>query len=228
MWLAAGGLAALGCSSASGNGAQAGELGRGTFSYVCGPGADAQCNSNADLPIVDPSTNLPPVALGSLFDLDYAPGRVESDDEAVLPVVDNQWFYAKGSGYVAVVGSKGGTADDLVHVLVEPIDHLEFAQSAVTGGSFMGEVTVPGLTATVTVNGGPLTQYYRVVPLTQDRKLLAGGLPCMWTSSNPSVGRVVSDPAQNIVQVQFSQNGMVTFHVTLGSAAGDVNVTVGS
>ena len=120
------------------------------------------------------------------------------------------------------------SVQDVAHMLFQTIDHLEFAHTNPTGGSFKGNVTVPGLSITVSVAGGPVTQLFRVVPMTADRKLLAGSLPCMWTSSDATTAQVTTDPTQNIVTVQLNKAGTATLHVTLGSAAADVTVTLGS
>lgn len=224
-------VAVTGCDSTqSGNGQQPGELGRGTFTYTCGPGADAQCNQNADLAIVDPSTNLPPIALGSTFDLGYSNGATQADDTAGI-VLDQavNLYGAAQTGYVAVFGLRGSgssaPAEDLVHLKIVSVDHLEFAQTSPSGGTFKGVVTAPGITVNVTVGSGTPTQLLRVVPMTSDRKLIAGALPCNWTSNDPTIAQVASDPGQNIVTVKLLKAGTTKVHVTLGSLAGDVTVT---
>jgi hypothetical protein len=225
-------LAAAGCSSSPGNGTSPGELGRGKFSYYCDPNykvADAQCNDNADLAIVDPSTNLPSIALGASFNVTFSDGRDYTDDTNAIALDPNTMrFVAIETGYAVLVGHRDdqGNAEDLVHVTIEQIDHIEFAHTAPMGGSFKGEVTAPGLMASFTVQGGPVTQLFRVVPLTKDRRLLAGALPVKWTSSDPSVVQVMTDPTQNIITVQILKSGTATLHVTLGETAGDVTLTV--
>jgi hypothetical protein len=229
-------LGVAACSSSSGNGVQPGELGRGKFAYACGPGADAQCNDNADLAIVDPATNLPPIALGSIFSVGYTDKYGGSQhtyiaDSSFFAVRDG-WLVALQTGEAAIWGESPGSSDykpkleDMVHVKVVSVDHLELAQTKPMGGSFKGVVTVPGLTATATLAGAPVTQLFRVVPMTADRKLVAGGLLCSWTSNNPQVATIMTDPTKNIVTVQYAQAGMATLHVTLGALAADVNVTV--
>ena len=52
----------------------AGELGNGTFTYLCGPKSDAQCDKNADPPWVEPDNKqipFPWIAVGGLFDIRY-------------------------------------------------------------------------------------------------------------------------------------------------------------
>lgn len=246
-------LAALGCSSSSSNnGKQVGELGRGTFAYACTSMADAQCNDNADVAIVDPSTNLPTVAVGGTFQVTYysngnqgstPDGHTDTVDAAFIDVDTSGMSYvAKRAGYGVIYGVPGGSSchtrmcdgtapQDLVHMYLQPVDHIEFAHSAVMGGSFKGEATTPGGGMVMfTVNGQPATQLFRVVPMTKDRKLLAGSLPIMWTSSNTMVGQITTDPTQNIITLQLSTAGttMLTATVTApaGALTGTLTVTV--
>jgi hypothetical protein len=240
-------IASLGCNSDAEKGTQAGELGRGKFQYVCGSTGDpdAQCNENADLAIVDPATNMPAIALGGRFAVTFIKKDAPSGNTGVyaqglseLTAFDykDQFHTAKKAGWAALIGFTDGggysNARDLVHVRIEPIDHLEVAQTTPTGGGggdFKGKVTVPGLTVDVTVSSPttPVTQMFRVVPLTLDRRLLAGALACQWTSSNPSVANITTDPTKNIITVELKP-GTATIHVTLGDKATDVQVKVGT
>jgi len=238
-------VALVSCNSSSGPPKQPGELGRGVFSYSCGPGADAQCNQNADLAPLDQSTNLPPVAVGAVFGITFAmnpatagdqpnPGHTKAVATSFVDVGGANLFTAKRAGYTAIIGYAGvpieanEEAVDLVHTHLAAIDHIEFAQSSAMGGNFQNEVTVAGLAVNVTVSGSPVTQLFRVVPVTPDHKLLAGALPVMWTSSDPTTAPITTDPTQNIITVQFNSAGTVTLHATLASFSGDVTVTVGS
>jgi hypothetical protein len=246
-------LCSAGCKSTdSGNGKQVGELGRGVFGYVCGSGADAQCNDNADVAIVDPSTNLPVVAVGGSFFVTYASnasstnnvpdGHTDTVDTTFIDVDPTGTQYvAKRAGYAVLYGLQGTVAmtachavscdgdapEDLVHLLLQPVDHIEFAHSAVMGGSFKQEVTTPGGgMVSLTVNGQPLTELFRVVPMTKDRNLLAGSLPIMWTSSDTSVGQITTDPTQNIITLQLEKAGTTMLTATLATMMGTLTVTV--
>ena len=223
-------------SSTTEHGVQAGELGRGTFTYSCGSGADAECNDNSDLAIVDPATNLPSVAVGATFSIGYksnqtnAVGISQSGDLDLL-AVDSKGskpgFLAKRAGFVAVVGVYL-VNEDLVHVHVEELDHLEFANTTPTaGGSFKGAVTVPGLTVSASAAVAP-TMLLRVVPMTKDRRLLAGALACQWTSTDPTLIQIDGPATQNIVSIKLLKSGTGKLHVTLGTLASDVTLTVGS
>ncbi|MBI5538229.1 MAG: hypothetical protein HY898_36240 [Deltaproteobacteria bacterium] len=237
-------IAALsGCDkSKDASASQAGELGRGTFTYVCGTGADAQCNDNSDLALVDPATNFPPIALGATFSSSFKVNDAQ-DPSAVMSAVPDmldsetvpKYLIAKKVGWVALLGmeSAGGTrVSDLIHAKVEPLDHLEVAQSAPTGGGgadFKGKVTAPGIDVTITGStpSTPVTQMFRVVPMTKDRKLLAGALPCQWTTSNEAVARITTDAGQNIITVELKP-GDATLKAALGGLTVDVKVKVGS
>ncbi len=222
------------------HGVQPGELGRGKFSYVCGHGADAQCNDNADIPIVDPSTNLPNVAVGSTFSVAYksnadeakgaGTGITQSGDLDLLAIDTSgaaPGYQAKRVGFVAVLGIWSGN-EDLVHLKIVDVDHLEFANTEPTGGgSFKGKVTVPGLDLTLS-SSSAASMLFRVVPLTKDRRLLAGALTCKWTTSDPTVLAIDGDDTQNILKTKLLKTGVAKLHVTLGAKSGDVTVTVGT
>jgi hypothetical protein len=246
-------VCAVGCSSSSnGNGKQAGELGRGVFGYSCVSAADAQCNNNADVAIVDASTNLPSVAVGATFYVTYASnasstnnvpdGHVDTVDTTFIDIdATGIEFVAKRAGLAVLYGLQGTVAmtachsvtcdgdapEDLVHLQLQAIDHIEFAHSALMGGTFKGEVTTPGGgMVSLTVNGQPLTELFRVVPMTKDRKLLAGSLPIMWTSSDTTVGQITTDPTQNIVTLQLEKAGTTMLTATLATMMGTLTVTV--
>jgi hypothetical protein len=227
-------IASLACKKSDETGVQVGELGRGTFVYICGSGADAQCNDNADLSIVDPSTNLPSVALGSTFNVNYrsngdksTTGPTQSGDLDFLSVDTASTGYdAKRVGLVALLGIYHGRVEDLVHAHIEALDHLEFANTNPSGGgSFKGEVTVPGLNVDASATAAP-TMLVRVVPMTKDRRLLAGALPCQWTTSDATTAAIDGASTGNIVSVKLLKSGTATLHVTLGPLAGDVTLTI--
>jgi len=227
------------CKKSDDHGAEPGELGRGTFKYACGQGgADAQCNDDADLAIVDPSTNLPSVALSSTFNVGFLPNDdsdgtlrgTQSGDADFLAIdssVGSAQYVAERTGYVAVIGLDDHPLD-LVHVKIESIDHLEFANTNPSaGGTLKGQVTVPGLTISASASSAP-TMLVRVVPMTADRRLLAGALACKWTTSDATIVAIDGGATQNIVKVDLLKNGTATLHVTLGALSGDVTLTVGA
>jgi hypothetical protein len=249
---ALGALAALAAACAGDGGAkQVGKLGLGTFAYVCTSGADAACEANADVPLADPSTRLPPVAAGATFDVTYttraggadaAPdGHVDAVGTAFVgPDATMTHLAATRAGFAVLYGVAGdvpagcrevtcdGVApEDLVHVLVEPADHLELAHAPAMGGDFVGETTMPGGGAVSLARGGPTpAELFRAVLVTKDRRLLAGSLPTAWTSSDTSVARIASDAARSVIRLELDAPGTTTLTVTAGGLSASVTVTV--
>ena len=67
---------------------------------------------------------------------------------------------------------------------------------------------------------------FRVSPVTADDRILAGALPCAWSSSNSSVAQIVGASDENVIDVSTGQAGSTTIGVQLGSLTASVPLTV--
>jgi hypothetical protein len=63
---------------------------------------------------------------------------------------------------------------------------------------------------------------FRAVPIDTEGNMLAGDIGCSWTTSNPGVVTIESDPSKNIVTFRIQGPGNASLHVQMGSMGKDV------
>jgi hypothetical protein len=223
------------CGETSGPEAvQEGELGNGTFIYDCHEESDAQCDENSVLALPDETLKtLPSVAVGAAFRVRYDPKEGDGSIDSPVPdFITNEAVMSEGgSGAVFLRAARAGIGvlsgsvsiypEDLVHVRIEEAKDLVVTRIDTTGNFGFDGAGV------VDVSVKLEDTYFRVVPVTEDKRILSGALPCMWTTSDEAVVTITSDPTSNVVGVQMKQQGTATLHVKLGDLEKDVTVTVG-
>ncbi|MSP25972.1 MAG: hypothetical protein EXR75_12595 [Myxococcales bacterium] len=209
---------------------EGGELGNGTFTYACGPLSDAFCVVDADKPAAsaDQSVPFPVVATGSRFTMTY-----KSDEPPASPfwvtvlapefftaTEEGKYLIARLHGFAALGGPEGdGGLEDLTHLEIADPVALRFSQEDTSGninGSFGG----------LDVAVSSALHRFRVAPVDAADGLLAGALPCSWTTSDASVVAITTDVASNVIEVSFGKAGTATLGATLGDLSGEVQVTV--
>lgn len=176
-----------GCGSSPGSGA-AGELGQGTFEYVCVNDGDAKCSMTSNIDEFDvhdlgsPKALPQGVAVGSIFGLRYA-GRVRDDgDELLVQVLaashDDELspeifsIAEPAEAAFLAVDSKGRSIDFVVVPAVEATELSVWSEEVELSDLVLSVGDTAGLT---------------VVPRSSDGDLLAGAIPYLWTSSQGSI-----------------------------------------
>lgn len=209
-----------------------GGLDRATFAYECVGPSDAQCNVDADLaPIRAESGPFPQIALGSLFKMnvsasDYTGITVAPVSADFLQPEGERTYLAKRVGVAAVVAEQGnGTPIDFANIDVVAPRKFKILQ-ATPQGDFRG---VNADLGGGSVNAGvdvKFTFKFRAVALAEDDSILAGALPCTWTSSREDVAKIVGDANSNVVTLESGAAGTSEVIVELGDFTGTVRVEV--
>lgn len=212
--------ALLGCDDDEEN-QLAGELGEGTFTYLCQLDSDAQCDrgeETSDLALAN-------IALQGRFGIAYSESveylqpastdRLDYDDAAEL-------WVAGQTGWVGVMAINNlGRVDDFAHFyVVEPVG-LRISQRQASG-EFTG--SFGGVSISVSAQS-PIT--LRVAPTDDQDAVLAGALDCSWTSSDPATARIAGDATDNVILVEPLQNGTATLSVSLGELTAQTTIEVG-
>ncbi len=209
----------LGCKDDSAN-ELAGELGNGTFSYLCEVDSDAQCDVGEDTS----DLALTNIALRGRFGIGYSntyegfrsasASRLDYDDAAQL-------WEAIEPGWVAVIALASEQGDDFAHFrIVEPESLIISRRESL--GSFAG--SLGGLSVDLSVQG---LITLRVAPVDDQEAVLAGGLTCEWSSNHPEVADIVGDSTDNVVEVEAKQAGTAILNVHLGDLTAQTTVEVG-
>lgn len=221
-----------------------GELNNGTFFYVCNDKADAQCDEDAVVGARDPATSaFPPLARGGRFSV-----RFEYDDDPVLlnylifagPYVEGMegspvfTAVAPGVTAVAAVDESSSLAYDLVHLTVVEPAALRISETTTTQERVediaagvdleLGSDAVLDITAEVTL---ATRTFFRAAPVDGAGNVLAGALDTTWTSSDPGVVAIVSDPENNVIEIEPLGSGTATLTVTMGDLTATVPVEAG-
>lgn len=209
-----------------------GGLDRATFTYDCAAPSDPQCNVDADLaPIRKEKSPFPQIALGSRFKLstvsiDYPVLRVAPVSTDFLEPQGEGVVLAKRRGASGVLAQQlDGTAIDFANLEIVAPAKYEILQ-ATPQGDFRG--------ANVNLGGGSVsaqasvvyTFKFRVVARGEDDNILAGALPCQWTSSNEQVAKIEGDATSNVVTVKSASAGNSDITVTFGDFTGVVRIEV--
>ncbi len=236
-------LATSGCQDETGG--LRGELNAGTFFYRCAERSDAQCDADAVVAQADDTTAaFPAIAVGAVFGLrfDDRDGTVGATGfEPATPkflAVSADALTAMLPGIVGVVFVDNGRAVDFVHLnLVAPasvsisqastievsVDDIAAGNDIVADGS---DVAID-LTSPVSVSS---RTFLRAVPRSEDGRILAGGLTTEWTTSDPTIIEITSDPSDNVIAIETRGTGTATLTVTQGdiTAAVTIDAEVGS
>jgi hypothetical protein len=205
-----------------------GQLGSDTFFYTCVLEADAACNLVSSSKPLD---KIPVIALGSTFGIVAEP----LGDTVISPTPfieqrsvgsTGSVFIAKRAGDAVLISQSNSVskntveATDLTHVHIHAPTTLALSSGDVSPGfTALDPSAVFMLTKGSTVK-------VRVVSQDQAGVALGGALLCQWTSSDPAVVALGSDPTANIVQLSGMTAGMSTVKVTYGELNVSFNVTV--
>jgi hypothetical protein len=214
-----------GCEPAPEN-LKSGELGNGTFEYLCKATTDAQCDEGETVS----QAAFDAIARAGVFGLSFldeygnatsdeieaaGDGRITYDDQT-------QRWTAEKAGLVALIAfEQNGGVEDFVHATVVEPSGVVISEKDLSGhftGSF------GGATIDVSIQSDFIL---RVAPADALQNVLAGGLPCQWTSDNPAVAAISSDATDNVITVHPVAAGSATLHVQLGSVSGQTTLTVG-
>jgi len=223
-------FALAGCTS-NGSPTQQGELSDGTFQYECTGSSDAICDDGTALPV-----GFPPVALGAEFTATYAPSSSRVDPEPNTPpyldtvaperieivgdiYAEPPTLHTHVTGFTALVVRDDLDALDFIHVRVEPAETLEVFRMG--SGAVSGSIGSSDFTFT-----GFVSDKLRVTMKAKDGSLLAGALPCAWSSSDPGVVEITSAPTDNFVSIRTQSAGTTTMSVTFGDLKAEFPITV--
>jgi len=225
-------FAAVGCEDDKSAAVRAGQLGAAEFRYVCGTGEDPQCNTDADLAQPGEFSEFPKIAVGGAFGIDVRPksgpeSTIKLDFARSLFDFDEaaKNFKAKKPGVMSILGVRNDDVLDLTWVEIVKADHIKLIQGTPDGKFKDGSIKIgpEGVAGQANVQ---LTFKFRAVAADKDDKLLAGSLPCMWTTSDAAIANITSSPTANIVTVVSGNPGTATIHVTLGDMQGDIALKV--
>jgi hypothetical protein len=183
--------------------------------YACVELSDPMCDGV--LPALEPAPNFsndPPVGLGARFDVtggeSLAPTRL-------VPQASGG-FRAEKLGLAAMV-SHNGVSSDLGHYEVR--EPFEIAITHETeAGLFTEKVTTTALTLRYPEDR------FRALLADEDGYALAGSYGCEWSSSDPDVIRVVSDPDFNVVTFRIVGSGQAKLTIELGDFVKDIDFNV--
>lgn len=212
--------ALLGCEDDPAN-QLAGELGEGTFTYLCLEDSDAQCDlgeETSDLALAN-------IALAGRFGINYSDESIDYLQPATMDRLDyddtDEVWVAAQTGWVGVIAIDNTMADDFAHFRVVEPTGLRISQREASG-QFTG--SFGGVSITVSAQS-PIT--LRVAPVDDQDAVLAGALSCSWTSSDPATARVAGDATDNVILVEPLQNGSATLSVQLGELTAQTTIEVG-
>lgn len=233
-------LVVCGCdNSASG---QVGELGNGTFHYLCESVSDAQCDDNALKGDLDESTGaFPPIAVEGRFQLSFVSndglgaGYITPGSRAFVDFEGESTFFGVAPGVVAVMAtdSNAGRAHDLIHIRVADVEGVRVSQTTTTteaGGLIAAgtEFNIGGAEVDVELAGGVLAvseqTYLRAAPVDASDNILAGALAVQWESSDPGIVAIVSDATNNVIEIEPMASGSATLTVTMGTTTRSVDI----
>lgn len=200
-----------------------GELGVGTFTYLCRSEGDFTCG-------IGQTTAAFPAnfALGGRFGLSYAWKSEVDHINDPLPALQTaapeqlsyggDTFTALAAGYSAVLAVTGNSeVVDLIHAPVRAIDDLRLVDAA----------TLPNLAPlsdlVVALHDSPQLQ---LVPLDLNDSPLSGALEATWTSSDAAVVHVMAGDGTGRVRLEASAQGEATLTATLGDRQVSLTITV--
>ena len=215
----------MGCSPAPED-LKSGELGNGTFEYLCKGTTDAQCDEGEQVS----QAAFDAIARAGHFGLSFLDDNGNASSDQIEAAGDGRITYddqtklwtAEKTGLVALIAfDQNGDAEDFVHATVVEPSSVLISQKDISGhftGSF------GGTTIDVTVQSDFTL---RAAPADEQQNVLAGALPCSWTNANPTVVQITTDATDNVVDVHPVGTGSATLHVQIGSVNGQTTITVG-
>jgi len=215
-----GAAALVGCDKDNAANELVGELGNGTFTYLCEVDSDAQCDvgeETSDLALTN-------IVLRGRFGINYSKtiqGLRPASDLRLQYDDATQLWVGTEPGWVGVIAVDAGKGDDFAHFrIVEPAG-LRISRRE-TSGTFEG--SLGGLSVSLSVQG---IITLRVAPVNDQDEVLAGGLDCEWWSNSPDVADVVGDETDNVIEVEAKQAGTAIINVHLGDLTAQTTVEVG-
>lgn len=210
-----------------------GGLDRAQFVYTCAGPADAQCDVDADLAPIRAESPFPPLAVGGRFELaartkDLKPLDLDVASGAFLGLdADEKTLTALQPGLVSVVASRDGVPYDFADVeLVDPAG-LKILQATPQGSFKDASIDLENGSVSATANV-EFTFKFRAVVTDAEGSILAGDFPCVWSSSDPAVAAITTDPEENIVTVVSGAAGSAVITVDYGDFTGLVTIEVGA
>lgn len=187
-----------------------GNLGNGKFGYIC-TGQFPNDASNFDAacaPGVLSTGNTVPaeVAVGATFTVTYKSNASAAEEGAIssgptILALTGGHFEALRPGNVAVIGTHGGVADDLLYVKVSKLASIRMAQ---TGG---GQI--------------------EATPLASNNNILGGKLACTWEWSSTNTAVQVSSVGRKAT-VYGLPGSSATVFAKCGDVSNSIIITVTS
>ncbi len=219
-WLGTAALFALGCEKEPTQ-QKAGELGNGVFTYSCSRSSDAQCDDEHKVS----ASAFDALALGAYFQMGGPSGTASLNPASDLRVVyagaTAEWHtVATGHTAVMAIGYESEVID-MVHLHTVAPTQIVVAKKLISG-DFSGEIG----NVSFDVDLDDAIQL-RAAPADADGNILAGALPCTWTSMDATVVEISGDETDNVVSLITKNTGQGKLLVELGELAAEVTVDVG-
>lgn len=204
-----------------------GELGNGTFAYGCTSERDPLCSSE-DSSASQPMPNS--VAAGATFSVFFkaVSSAAQDGSASIVPVstdllvVENSAesaFRAVKPGYAGLLGMRGSTVVDVVHVHSVKPDRIR-----IDAGPDESGVTHPN-TSAIAVGQGELFNL-NATPVDEANEALAGSLSYQWTSNDSAIIEIVSSAATDTITVRGGSPGETALRVSVGGMDTEIAVTV--
>ena len=198
-----------------------GELGAGTFRYICVGSSDPYCEEGFVA-----STFPDRFAVGAVFDLDYDPADSFVGPDGPLPQVvtaapdsvdtQSMAFMFQRPGFAAMLARNGaGEVIDLRHLYGAAV--AEIAVFTMDSQALRMIEVEPGLDLDV-----------RVEPRDETDSLLAGSLSYAWSTDDPEIAEVVTTDRDRVVTLRAHALGETTLHIMAGGFDQSIPIIVGS
>jgi hypothetical protein len=208
--------ATTGCRSRVKDDQVVGELGNGTFRYICVEASDPMCSAGSR------ASDFPRrIGQNGLFNLEYQPLNTDRTTavriiSASSEIVDtrNGQFLAVGHGTVALLAKKveNNRVQDIVHLSVVPIDSLRFQGS---------DGRLPPLFI-----GTGSRDTLSVVPLDDARTVVAGARDYYWTVDAPERLRLETRSPSATMDIRPIAPGAVTITVTTDGVSATLDLEI--
>lgn len=200
-----------------------GELGVGTFTYLCRSAGDFTC------PISQMSAGFPAAfALGGRFGLDYD-WKSESDHiNEPLPALQSaapthlqladDTFTALDVGYTAVLAVTGNSeVVDLIHASIRTIDSLRLVDPVLLPGvAPLADLIVPL----------PSSFEVQLVPLDLNAVALSGAIDVAWALDAETVVHIIAGQGTGRVRLEALAAGEATLTATVGDKSVSLPISV--
>ncbi|MBX3228243.1 MAG: hypothetical protein KIT84_26540 [Labilithrix sp.] len=211
---------------------QGGVLGAARFRYKCLLPSDAQCDFDKELGTGagGSSSSLPTLATGSRFGLEIELNASAGEGDApALTALHPTFATVEADGVTLVrpgkttIGlSRGADIVDMLDVEVKDPTGIKLFSGDPQGQFTDVKVGVGSVKATV-----QFTFRFRAA-LADGDQVLAGSVPCKWTTSDAEIANITTEPEDNIVTVVTgTKQGTATIKVELGTFSTEIPLTVG-